>query len=373
MTPSGQVGLVQTVAATAILWDGADLPLRTVQVRDVLLAPGDALLMVELATICGSDLHTITGRRPGPAPSVLGHETVGQITAFGPGPAPQDVLGRTLTVGDRVAVGIYAACGRCRRCVSGLEQKCESLFKYGHVASGGNDILTGGFASHLHLRQGTPLVRVGDLPAAVAAPLGCATATAVACVTAAVTNIGDPLDLGVPSAALQGVEVTVTGAGLVGLLATALLADQGATVTTIDPHPDRRDRSLRFGARTSAPPGQEIGTADLFLELSGSPTAVAGAIEATTIGGTIVLAGTVSPGVPLPWEAQDLVRKLITLRGVHNYRPTDLVTAARWSAGALHRLPLHEMQGPTFPLSELESAITLATGSAALRVGIRPS
>ncbi|WP_410173596.1 alcohol dehydrogenase catalytic domain-containing protein, partial [Frankia nepalensis] len=53
---------------------------------------GEILVRVRLATVCASDAHTATGRRPGPCPSVLGHEGVGQVVAVGGGarrpPAP---------------------------------------------------------------------------------------------------------------------------------------------------------------------------------------------------------------------------------------------------------------------------------------------
>lgn len=361
-----------SVDALAAVWDGPEAPLRAERVGQVELGPGDALVAVELATICGSDLHTLAGHRPGPAPSVLGHETVGRIIALGAGSAPTDVRGRTLTPGDRVAVGIYAACGECVRCRIGREQKCDKLFKYGHLLSRDPDVLTGGYASHLHVRQGTPLVRVDLLPAAVAAPLGCATATAVACVVAALADSRLPVDLAAPSIALAGVRATVTGAGLVGLIGAALLADHGACVTVVDPHADRRARAIRFGASSALTPGEPTQPADLFLELSGSPAAAGGAIDATAIGGTVVLAGTVSPGVTLSWQAQDLVRKLITVHGVHNYRPADLAMAARWSERAMGRLPLDELAGPTFPLSRVQTAIDTAHHSTALRVGITP-
>jgi len=358
------------LTASAMLWDGPGTSLRSVPVDQVILGSGDALVRIELSTVCGSDLHTLSGRRPGPTPSVLGHETVGRVVALGPGTGCHDVRGHEVRTGDRVAVGIYAACGRCARCVAGHEQKCEVLFKYGHVTSGDDDILTGGYATHLHVRSGTPLVRVRGLPASVAAPLGCATATAVACVGAALSGAGSRIDLTTPSRSLTGLRATVLGAGLVGLLTSALLADQGAQVTTVDPNQDRRDRAVRFGAARALDPEDRLPASDLLLELSGSPAAVGGALDATTIGGTIVLAGTVSPGAPLGWEAETVVRKLITVRGVHNYRPIDLATAASWSEGAVGRLPLEELAGPVFSLTDIESAAHAARHTGALRVGI---
>ncbi|SVB71035.1 uncharacterized protein METZ01_LOCUS223889, partial [marine metagenome] len=49
------------------------------------LAPGEVLVALRLATVCGSDLHTIEGRRSEPTPAILGHEGVGEVVRYGPG------------------------------------------------------------------------------------------------------------------------------------------------------------------------------------------------------------------------------------------------------------------------------------------------
>ncbi|MGH3239335.1 MAG: alcohol dehydrogenase catalytic domain-containing protein, partial [Spirillospora sp.] len=97
--------------ALAMVWPGVGEAHRAVTVASADLLPGEALVEVELATICGSDLHTVSGRRAGPAPGVLGHEIVGRVGRLGVGPPPRDVRGRPVEIGDRVAVGIYASCG----------------------------------------------------------------------------------------------------------------------------------------------------------------------------------------------------------------------------------------------------------------------
>src|SRR5690606_8004475 len=90
------------------------------------LAPGDVLVGISLATVCGSDLHTIAGRRAEPTPCVLGHEAVGIIVASArPGFAE----------GQRVTWSLADHCGRCPACTEWkLPQKCARLFKYGHAA-----------------------------------------------------------------------------------------------------------------------------------------------------------------------------------------------------------------------------------------------
>ncbi|MFB4295337.1 alcohol dehydrogenase catalytic domain-containing protein [Actinomadura sp. NTSP31] len=349
-----------TADAVAMVWPGAGGRHQAVTARPEEPAPGEALVEVELATICGSDLHTVSGRRPGPAPGVLGHEIVGRVVRLGDGPPPRDVRDRAVGVGDRVAIGIYAACGECVRCRRDLPQKCERLFKYGHVPLAEAGPLSGGYATHVRVRAGTPLAVVPpDLPAALAAPLGCATATAVAAVAAGGAGVG-------------GRNVTVCGAGLLGLLATAMLADRGAAVTVVDPDAGRRATAKLMGAANTVGLTAEPPPADVYIELSGAPAAARDAVARTATGGTIVLAGTVSPGAPLDWEAQDLVRGLLTVRGVHNYAPAHLAEAAAWTESAAARLPLDALLGAVHPLENLDAALQEAARSGSIRVGVAP-
>ena len=68
--------------ACAQVFDGLDHPLRceSLPLPDS-LAPGEVLVEIGLATICGSDLHTLSGLRTEPTPLILGHEAVGRIVA----------------------------------------------------------------------------------------------------------------------------------------------------------------------------------------------------------------------------------------------------------------------------------------------------
>lgn len=61
----------------------------------------EILVEVIACALCGSDLHTMSGRRQEPVPSVLGHEILGRIAAFGPTAPRRDAAGRPLELGDR--------------------------------------------------------------------------------------------------------------------------------------------------------------------------------------------------------------------------------------------------------------------------------
>ena len=68
-------------ARVAVWRGGAEVTLETVDLPAP--GPGETLVEIDLATVCGSDHHTVSGRRPGACPSVLGHEGVGRIVGTG--------------------------------------------------------------------------------------------------------------------------------------------------------------------------------------------------------------------------------------------------------------------------------------------------
>lgn len=344
-------------AATAKVWLGAGHPHETVAVPGVALGHADVLVAIEMSTVCGSDVHTVSGHRAAPTPLVLGHESVGRVIAIGDDGA-KTVDGSDLRIGDRVVWSVTVSCGTCERCRAGLTQKCRTVQKYGHERIGPRWELTGGFATHAHLRAGTAIVRVPEsLSAAILAPTSCATATAWAAVSRAAS--GRELD---------GVRVLVYGAGLVGLTAAAIAADAGAHVTVIDPSPKRRAFAQRFGG---SPATSATDEADIVIEASGH--AVADAIAAAAIGGTIVLVGSVFPADPVPLDAEDAVRRMLTITGVHNYTGRDLVAAAGFLAGTGRAYPFADAVGAVHRLADIDAAIAAASApDAPLRIAIDP-
>ncbi|WP_222844516.1 alcohol dehydrogenase catalytic domain-containing protein [Saccharomonospora sp. CUA-673] len=120
-------------------------------------------MAVDLATVCGSDRHTVGGRRSAPCPSVLGHEAVGRVVAAGAG-APA-------AVGERVVWAVTVSCGACDLCRGGRTAKCRRVRKIGHEPFDAGWPLSGGFAGHVVLPAGATVVSVPDgLPDTLAAP-----------------------------------------------------------------------------------------------------------------------------------------------------------------------------------------------------------
>lgn len=113
------------------------------------LAEGEVIVRLEGATICNSDVHTLTGRRREPTPSVLGHEGCGVVVGTArPG----------VRRGDLVTFSITDVCGNCEKCRVGPQQKCERLGKYGHSRQREGEVPLGCYSTHIKLGPGTALI-----------------------------------------------------------------------------------------------------------------------------------------------------------------------------------------------------------------------
>lgn len=331
------------------------------------IGPGDVLARVRLATICGSDLHTVLGRRSCDTPCALGHEIVGEVIALGEY-VSADVRGEAIRVGDRITWGLCTHCGECDRCtVQGLPQKCRHGFKYGHASTAQPPRLTGGFADEIHLRPDTTLLRVPAGPTdAEVAPINCALAT----VAQAIEHLG-PLD---------GRRVLVQGAGLLGLYACAWLrAADCAEVIVTETDARRLARAAEFGATEwldVTDPDQVARAAslgvDAALELSGSPGALPLALEALRIGGRYVVAGLVYPDANVLLDGSRIVVKNLTVVGSHNYRPEHLGQAMDFLVHHRARFPFVTLVSPPFALADIDAAFAAAREGETVRVAVRP-
>lgn len=319
--------------------------------------PGEALVEIELATVCGSDLHSIKGRREVPVPTVLGHEAVGRVVAVG------ERRDRTW-LGRRVTWTLADSCGRCSPCVRwSLPQKCESLFKYGHAPLQAGEGLNGCYASHILLRAGTPCVKVPeDIEAALVAPVNCALATMVA----AVASLPPPGELAV-----------VQGAGLLGIYGTTLLRQAGwKRVLVVDRNPERLSRVPLFGGEpilTGSGPTAGGIRADVVIEVAGDRSVVPEAIRWLRPGGHYELVGLVHPDSQLDLTAETVIRKCLTLHGTHNYAPRHLGQAVAFLAAHRSRFPWESLVSPPVRLDELDGAMALATTGRWCRVAVSPS
>lgn len=340
---------------------GKPMELREVPIPK--LQDQEVLVRVTCCTVCGSDLHTFHGRRSGPTPSVLGHEIIGVIDQISG--AVEDAEGKPLRVGDRVTWSVAASCGCCSRCEVGIPQKCETLFKYGHADFTESEPLGGGLAEYCLLRSGTAIVPLPpDLADEILCPANCATATSMAAIRA-----GGPV---------RGQRVLIYGAGMLGLTTSAIAASMdAASITVLDLDESRLATAKQFGAtsvgQTRSTDGLESSEFDLIFEMSGSSSAVEEAILAASIGGSVVLVGSVFPSPPVSVDPERVVRYLLSIHGVHNYAPQDLVAAVAFLTNHGERFPFAQLVTEVLALEQANDAFIRPSNFAQpIRVAIKP-
>ena len=334
---------------------------------------GEALVRVSMSTICRSDIHTYQGHRPGPCPGLPGHEIVGHIVALGKG-LTHDMRGDTLSVGDRVTWSEYFIPGPDYFSdVLDLPQKSAGVDKYGHMAATTPPHHHGGFGEYCYILPKSWILKLPDsLSDAEAAPLNCGVATMVAVTEAAEIRLG--------------ATVVIQGLGLLGLYGVALARSRGARfVIGLDTHAGRRDLSRSFGADLALDASMPIAElaaiihthcrpagADAVIEVCGSADAIPVGLELVRTGGTFVLAGLVSPNALVTFDAYRIVRKMITLRGIHNYHPRHLVEALDFVVANQTRYPFSELVDARYPLHEATRAMSDAAERRVLRAAIVP-
>ena len=344
-----------------------DIPIPTV------LEPDAVLCKVRMSTLCGSDLHTVFGRRCEPAPSILGHEIVGEIVEH-PKKDFRDFNGVPLSKGDRITWSIMASCRQCWYCQAGLPQKCVQVRKYGHLPLDEHPHITGGYAEYICLMPGTALFKVpDDLSDEMVAPANCTLATAQNAVATVRLSSHDT--------------VLVQGAGLLGLYLCALAKSKGCpAVIATDLDPSRLQMARQFGAdhcfavhdykptelirriREACPEGR----LSVSFEACGATEAADIAMEALDVAGRYLLAGLVTPNSLLHIDANQVIRKVLTIAGVHNYGPDHLQGALEFLQAHHAVYPFDAVVGKVFPLARINDAIQEAVSGRYPRVGIRP-
>lgn len=208
----------------AILFAPNDM--RLAATADPVREPGDLVLRVAAATICGTDIRVYRGRKTAGIryPSVIGHEFAGEVVAADSDSAFQP--------GMRVGVCPAIPCGRCPLCVRGLENLCPDLQAIGYEVDGA-------FAEFIRIpARAVELGNVHRLPDTVA-DAEAALIEPLACVLNGQNKV----------ALQQGDTVVILGAGPIGTLHVKLARLRGASrVIVSEPNEARRTAALEAGA-----------------------------------------------------------------------------------------------------------------------------
>jgi glutathione-independent formaldehyde dehydrogenase len=197
--------------------------------------PGDAVIRVTTANICGSDLHPYEGRAPLEAGMVLGHENMGIVEETGPGVT-------RVKPGDRVSVPFNLACGTCRNCNEGWTSACLRANPSGQPGAGYGypqmGPYRGGQAEYLRVPWAD--FNLLELPPGAEHERD-------------FTLLSDIFPTGYHGTELAGVApgrtVAIFGAGPVGLMAAHSANIRGAAQTfVVDFQPDRLALAATMGA-----------------------------------------------------------------------------------------------------------------------------
>jgi len=326
------------------------------------LNKGEILVKNLFTSICGSDLHTYCGLRQEKVPTVLGHEIVGEIVAFANEYNRLDYVGNALQIGDRVTWSIFSSDPESAMSKAGMPQKGERLFKYGHAQVSENDALHGGLSTHCILKTGTAVMPISkSVPLPVAAIINCAVTT----VAGAIRLAGD----------ISQKTILITGCGLLGMVCAAMCKQKGANyIHMADINANRLNLSKAFGAdylhMLDEKPGVLPQGIDIAFDMSGAPEAIEQGLNTLAVGATAVWVGSVFNTRKIQIDAESIVRRLITIKGLHNYNFEDFVTAVNFITDCHHLFPFDQVVTKEFPLSATNDAFGYAVKYKPLRVGI---
>ena len=335
---------------------------------------GEVLVRVTMSTICRSDIHSYEGRRPNPCPGILGHEIIGRIEEIGQG-IEKDMRGDPLKVGDRITWSEYFFDGQCYyREVLDMPQKCHGVRKYGHDLAEEDPHFLGGFAEYCYILPGTWILKLpDDLSDEEATPLNCGVATMASVTEAAEIGLGDA--------------VVIQGLGLLGLYGSAMAKARGARcVIGLDAVASRLQIAKKFGVdhaidvagvgaksaieqvRNLCPPDG----ADAVIEVCGVPDVIPQGLQMLRTGGRYVFGGLVNPDANVTIDANMLVKRWVTMRGIHNYHPRHLIQALEFVMANRNRFPFKEIVDSRFALKDLDDAFKKASERRVLRAAIVP-
>ncbi len=263
--------------------------------------PNDVLIKIQKTAICGTDIHIYNwdewASKTIPVPMVVGHEYVGIVEAFGEN--VQDVK-----VGELVSGEGHITCGHCRNCRAGRRHLCPNTLGVGVNRPGC-------FAEYLVI----PVSNIWHCDPNISKD---------------VLSIFDPFGNAVHTALsfdVLGEDVLITGAGPIGIMASAICKHAGARYVVItDVNPYRLELAKKMGVTKAVNVSKEklsdvvndLGMMEGFdvgLEMSGNPKALNDMIDVMFHGGNIALLGILPSDAAVDWNK--IVFNGLTLRGIY--------------------------------------------------------
>ena len=303
-----------------------DLTLRVEDVPEPVPGPGQALVRIHAAGVCGTDLHILDGMiKPDPYPMTLGHEAAGIVEAAAPETG--------LSPGDRVAIYNKLFCGTCEQCLTGRHNICDT--EPGQLGFN----MDGGDAEYVAIaaRNLVPIPREVDF--ATAAVLTCAGMTAVHATRLSGLRLGQT--------------AVVNGIGGVGVLVVQAARQAGARVIAVADSEDKGQLAISHGASDAVLAGQtdDFGGlpdqvreltggrgADVFFELVGTTQSMTAGVRCLAKGGRFVSTGYTDQ--PLSVHPIEFILSETTLVSTVAATRQDLAHALQLAASGAMTVPV---------------------------------
>jgi len=270
--------------------------------------PGEVVVRVRAAGVCGSDLLGFLGKsKKRIPPLILGHEIGGEVHAVGSGVTD-------LKKGQRVGIMPLITCGNCRYCQRGRNSVCEK-----RVLLGMN--IAGGFAEYTV----APRACIYQ----VAESMSYLQASMIEC-------LATPLNLFENHVRGRIDTAAVFGAGTQGILAMQMAKVRGAkTIFVIDVQPARLAVVERLGARPiNAKAGDPVEAilkatdgqgCDVVVDAAGYTPARQQGLKITARGGVLAFVGLSDPATEM--DVMDIINREIEIHGIYGYAPGDYLKA----------------------------------------------
>lgn len=237
-------------------------------------SPGEAIIQVKHAGVCGTDLALFHGDYPVPLPHVCGHEFTGIVKQVGEG-VDSKWIGKTVTAEINNTCIAYNRKPLCSACHKGLSSHCLERTVTGIIQH------SGAFAEEVTVAAGT-LHKIPDsvdpLTATLAEPLAAALQTFV-------------------MSPVTGQEtLVVLGPGRLGILIVFVAALKGLNVLAVSRSQSKQDRAMDYGAKWACVPQEaeknirsyteKLG-ADLVVDTTGNPDGITQALQLVRPRGTL--------------------------------------------------------------------------------------
>jgi alcohol dehydrogenase, propanol-preferring len=303
-----------------------DLTLRVAEVPRPVPGPGQVLVRIHAAGVCGTDLHILDGMiKPDPYPMTLGHEAAGVVESAGDGTG--------FSAGDRVAVYNKLFCGACEQCLGGRHNICDT--EPGQLGFN----MDGGDAEYVAVPARNLVAVPADVDLATAAVLTCAGMTAVHATRLSALRLGQT--------------AVVNGIGGVGALVVQAARRAGARVIAVADSAEKRQLAVSCGASDTVLAGRAEDYAglpsavaeltggrgaDVFFELVGTTESMTAGVRSLAKGGRFVATGYTDQ--PLSVHPIEFILSETSLVSTVAATRQDLADALRLAASGALTVPI---------------------------------